>query len=345
MSQKLHTTVIILSLKGGMLNGTKRAKQLARHAQKVTTMVERIADEKTKEWVDAIAFSLSANANVNPPRKSYKNYTSSDLMSLDTATLSTMRNLFTDEKYTYTDKLLPDGMNRAEYTRAILRELARRGEVADKYIGFPTNNPAIQTKSISVVRTAPGVAGAKPEMVTEQINTLVIHDAAVDMILQSPEGLRLSADVVKAIGLDGGRLYPLKNDAEAYDFGYAVGSMPRFRQNDALKIGLKIDPTPAQVELIRSAVDRMTKGKTDAEVEAMRSEVQQVVTTMSNQFNQNNYCTSTDLLFKEGRAHDNRTAMLLGMAQARIDARSDFKPTSDHIGLFGDCPNKKVQQR
>lgn len=256
-----------------------------------------------------------------------------------------MRGLMADERYHLTDKLIPTGMNRAEFARALLRESARRGDLAKELQLFPTGDAQKQSQPITVERAPFGVKDAVPEKVTAPIGIVVIRDSAVDMLVNNPKGIRVTDETMRALGMSKPIVGFIDNDADAYDFGYSVGSMPEFRKNDGLRIGFRMEPTPAQTAELNKVAASMMAKKTDAEIEAMRGEIQAVITKMSQNYNQDNYCKSTELLFQEGRFHDNRTAMALGMAQGRVDIAKNFDASSDRIGLFGDCPAKKALVR
>lgn len=305
-----------------------------------------------KQAVAGYQFTYAGNRFSNPPQKAYADFTSEDIAKMPTDTLHGVRAMMNAEQYQITDPILPRAMSRADFTRAVLRELARRNELSAPFILFPTFSETEQNKRITLNRAAFEFAPAEesrsvsqPQNVTERVGIHAIRDAAIDIIQSNSEGMRVTSDLAQQVGLQRGRILPLNTDAEAYNFGYLVGSLSQFRNDNGLRLGLKLPVTPSQRSEVNKALERMTAGMSDAQIETKRQELQAALSSLSNQFTQSNYCNAVDSIFSEGRAQDNRNALIWGMAQGRIDSRTGHHPDKDRVGLFDDCPPKRANTR
>ncbi len=253
-----------------------------------------------KDFVKVYQNFLRADNPDNPTKKSYRDLTSEDFKKFSTQDLDFMRAVIFDDQYKYIDQILPKSMDRADFARNILRELARRGEIKDTFLrGFP-QFPNFGTSRITVTREPFGAESPLPKEVTELAAVIAIRDASVDVVLNNAGGWGLKDDVMDKLGKKIKGVKPIETDAEAYDLGYTAGAMPEFKRNDALNM-------------------RLVAARTVAEI-------------------QKDYCPVVDNLFKEGRAYDNRDSFAFGFMQARVDGRTNFEPTTDRYGLTEGCP-------
>lgn len=299
-----------------------------------------------QEISDAVnAYMLKYAGKNNPVGKDHIYFTSADLAKVDSEMLRVVRSIINTENYPYIDKLVPKNMDRAEFTRAVLRELARRGEVAYPYNTFPTNKPELQNTQITVERFPFYVQDAKAEKVTERVGNIAIHDGFVDIAQNNSAAIRLISDVGSKVGVVGGRAYPIDTDAEAFDFGYTVGAQQAFRQKNGLKLVLFVTPTREETEQLIAAENEIKKGKTPDQIAAIQNQIDAATRQKADALVQQKYCRDVATIFEPGNAISNKEAMIRGFTQARVDIRTDFDPANDRIGLYGDCPSNKAQGR
>lgn len=237
----------------------------------------------------------------NPRGLPLRNWTPDDLGVLDTATLSAIRAIISSERYDLVDRLKPQNMSRAEYSRAILREAASRnnGDLEDFY----SHRLAAPVASVQVSRPI-GVPASSQVRVSADPAILAIHDAAVN-ILRNPRyaGVVFEPDVAQAMGHPELALagVTVRTDASTYDLGYTAGATVVMRNGKAL---------PLSIGFVEN-VDQVHAG----------------------------YCAVTnDIYARQGRSVDQTEAFSAGFAQARIDARSNFQGQDVPTGLNGACP-------
>jgi len=301
----------------------------------------QFTDEQIEDYVSA--YQIRYARTNHAIGKSFTDFTSADIAKLDSPRLQALRNMMTLEKFHITDRLLPNNMDRTEFTRSILRELARRSEVAFPFNLFPTGDPALQNTQATVTRFPFAVDNAQSEQVAQSVGSMVMRDGFVDIMQTNASGIRLSSDVGAPVGLKG-LTYPIATDTEAFTFGYAVGAQPQFQKNDALKLTLTLAPNREQSELISAQRDEMEKrGTPKPELDALERRE-------ANKFVQSNHCADIAAIFEAGRALNNNEAVARGFIQARVDARSEFSPIvngqpKDRLGIYADCPSKKAQAR
>jgi hypothetical protein len=258
-------------------------------------------EQFVKEWAQTFPRFYSTSKSENHTQKNLKDWTSNDLKKVESRDLDVIRQVMESEHYKYIDPILPNSMNRAEFARAVLRESARRGEIAGMYLHGFGEIKGFDTQRIVVTRTAFGTANALPEKVVELAGVIAIRDAGINMITTDVGGIALQDDVSRELGRPSSTQgKPIETDAQAFDFGYTVGAMPQFKKDDALHVRVNL----------ASAQETQAK-----------------------------YCPDMKKLFQEGRAHNNSTAVVLGFMQARIDAKQQFESGSDRIGLFAECPS------
>jgi hypothetical protein len=208
--------------------------------------------------------------------------------------------MFSDERYDLIDQIKPTTMNREQFSRAILRESARRGIVDNPYerrfSDFPQRN-------ITVTRPL-GVSPNPQNQVTASPVILALNDSATNVILNPrTAGFLIEPDVARAIGrpdlaLNG---VSIANDAATYDFGYTVGALPEFRRGQQLEKVLGFVQPP---DVVQQA-----------------------------------FCPVVGEIFRQdGRTLDQTEAFTAGFIQARIDARTNFQGTDIPVGTTALCP-------
>lgn len=237
----------------------------------------------------------------NPTGQPLRNWTPDDFGVLGTDMLTLIRAVISSERYDLVDRLKPQSMSRAEYSRAILREAARRnnGDLEDFY-AYRLDAPV---SSVTVSRPI-GVAASAQVRVTADPEILAIHDAAAN-ILKNPRygGVVFEPDVAQAmrrpdLALAG---VPVRTDAATYDLGYTAGATVAMRSGQQLPLSIGFVEKPDQVQPA--------------------------------------YCAVTnDIFSRQGRIVDQTEAFTAGFAQARIDAKSNFQGQEVATGLFGSCP-------
>lgn len=235
----------------------------------------------------------------NLTHKYYKDWTSADLKYVGAEDLASFRGLFSDEQYSITDAMLPNNMSREDFYRAVMRESARRNLAKGDYTDYLMKKPGQSEQEVNLIRTAYGIPDPVPQVVREKAGVVAIRDAAVDILQNNTPYFRVQSDLAQAVGLKSGVVLPLHTDVRAYDFGYTAGSIPEFRNQNGMQIVASSPLKPAELQA--------------------------------------KYCPVMHQLFEEGRSYDNREAFFLGFFQARVDARSNFEPTSEHVGLFASC--------
>jgi hypothetical protein len=258
---------------------------------------EFIPDPIFRSMVRKFIDFYSASTPTNPTRKSVKDWSSEDLKFISDADVTLIRTLLTQERYDISDAMTPSSMSRADFLRAVLRESAQRGIADDNWLVGTTPS---RSRQITVSRAPIGLENPVPQQVRELASVVAIRDAAEDILVNNANAFRFKPEVASALGYKPQDFFRIINDAKAYDFGYTVGSMNEYRQDNGLRIRAT-SPLPPQ------------------EVQAR-------------------YCAPTNLIFEPGRALDNRDSFLAGFLQARVDSRTNFEPVNDHIGLFAECP-------
>lgn len=236
----------------------------------------------------------------NPNGTPISQWTAQDFFKFDNSEIFAIRAMFSDERYDLIDQIKPTSMNREQFSRAILRESARRGILENPYERRFSDIP---TNDVTVMRPL-GVSPQAQRAVTASPVTLALNDSATNVILNPrTAGILIEPDVARAMGrpdlaLNG---VSIANDAATYDFGYTVGALPEFRRGQQLEKGLGFVQPP---EVVQQA-----------------------------------YCNVTAEIFRQsGRTLDQTEAFSAGFIQARIDARTNFQGTDIPVGTTASCP-------
>lgn len=245
-------------------------------------------------------FNSGQNSS-NPAGRPLRNWTPDDFGVLGTDMLTLIRAVISSERYDLVDRLKPQSMRRAEYSRAILREAARRnnGDLEDIY-AYRLDAPV---SSVTVSRPI-GVAASAQVRVTADPEILAIHDAAAN-ILKNPRygGVVFEPDVAQAmrrpdLALAG---VPVRTDAATYDLGYTAGALVSFRQGQPLALSVSFVQKAPVVQA--------------------------------------GYCAvAFDIFRSSGRTVDQTEAFVAGFAQARVDARRGFQGQDAALGIMAHCP-------
>jgi hypothetical protein len=306
-----------------------------------------LTDSQISDMVSGYRFAYARAKEGNPTGKSYTDFTAADIAKLDTPVLTNLRNMMLAEKYNLTDALLPNNMGRAEFTRATLRELARRNQIAPRYDGFPTFDPKVQSSKISVSRHPFAVDGAVASLATDTVSNIAMRDGLVDIVQNNSNAIRVASDLASKVGLQKPRAINIDTDAEAFDFGYTVGSLPQYKKEDPLKLTFFLRPTREQSARILAEEDALTEGKSPAQVAAMRQALDVANKKKADDYVQRDHCQAIADLFEPGNALSNKEAVLRGFLQARVDGRSSFDSSQDAVGIYGECPisNKRAVSR
>lgn len=266
------------------------------------TPPDRIYEAQAR-FTAAFIRDYSGVSNVNPDGKPFREWNAADLSRLSEGELSTIRAISIYENYDLLDQIKPNGMSRAEFSRSILREAARRGDAMDYY----ERRMPFGVDSVTVSRPQE----APPERrvtVTEHPAFITARDATVGILRNRNLGaITVQPDVAAQTGLrpdPQGRPagFGIQTDTSAYDLGYTMGAAPQNRPNGSTPLELLFDQGPEQI----------TYG----------------------------YCAATnDMYARQGRTIDQQEAFSAGWLQGRQDARSDFSPTDVRIGVLGTvCP-------
>lgn len=269
-----------------------------------------ISDKTMREYIADYKIFYQAREPKNLTRKSYPNFSADDFRIFSIEELEILRIMNGEEQYQYIDQILPKSMSRGDFSRGILRELARRGQVEKIYLDSFQTSPGFDTAQVTVSR-APYVhkvsaaqQAAAPE-IPQQVRALAIavaiRDASEEIVENNHPDFRIGADLAKMFGRKNPSTLSIGTDALAYDLGYTAGSMPALGPASPLGIKLEAGQPLAQIQPV--------------------------------------YCKETDLIFQEAaRAMGNADAWTYGFMQGRIDGRSGFAPTSDNMGLTTACP-------
>lgn len=266
------------------------------------TPPDRIYEAQAR-FVRGYITDFGGRTQYNPDGKNFRDFTAADFSRLPDRDLSTIRAIFIEENYDLIDQIKPTRMSRAEFSRGILREAARRGEAMNYYefrMPFGVEN-------VTVARPQE----APPERrvnLTESPAFITARDTAVGILRNRNLGsVNVQPDVAAQVGLRPdaqGRLpgFGIPTDTAAYDLGYTMGAVPQNRPNGSAPLELLFDQGPEQI----------TYG----------------------------YCAATnDIYAQRGRVIDQQEAFSAGWMQGRQDARSDFNPTDVRIGVLGSvCP-------
>jgi len=248
-----------------------------------------------------------ANEPENTTRKSYRDFTSKDLAFLSGNTLAGLRAMFENENWSMVDEIVPTRMDRSQFVRAVLRESARRGQTT-RPIERLLDNLAPFNQPINATRAPFGIPDTAQREVRIAASRIVAYDAAVDVVTRNSESMIVAPDVARALGIRNqpGTATALKmnTDAAAFDLGYTVGALPEFRRDGIIPMVVTVDATPEQI--------------------------------------QQRYCPTVQSIFAPGRALQQRDAFAAGFMTARTDARTNFSPDSDAIGITAPCPTARV---
>lgn len=264
-------------------------------------------EEMDRRIIEAYKNLYQANEPENPTRKSYRDFTSRDLTFLSANTLSGLRRLFQEENWTLLDEIVPTRMDRAQFVRAVLRESALRGQTT-RPIERLLEDLAPFNQPINATRAPFGIPDTAQRDVRIAASRIVAYDAAVDVVTRNSESMIVAPDVARAVGI---RSQPgtatalrMNTDAAAYDLGYTVGALPEFRRDGIIPMVVTVDATPEQI--------------------------------------QQRYCPTVQSIFAPGRALQQRDAFAAGFITARTDARTNFSPDSDAIGITAPCPTARA---
>lgn len=281
---------------------TTQAQDATTQVQSGPTPPDRVYATQA-EFINAFIAKYTGRSSYNPDGKPLRQWNATDLTRLTTGELSTIRAIFIFENYDLVDRIKPDGMSRAEFSRSILRESSRRGEVMDYYerrLPF-----AVDTVTVARPQEAPA---AQRVTVTESPALITARDAAVGILRNRNLGaITVQSDVATQTGI---RPDPqgrpagigIQSDTSVYDLGYTMGAIPQNRANGSLPLSLLFDRTPAEIS---SA-----------------------------------YCVATnDIYAQRGRTIDQQEAFSAGFAQGRSDTGANFDPAEARIGILGTvCP-------
>ncbi|ATQ43132.1 hypothetical protein CSW64_12255 [Caulobacter mirabilis] len=194
-------------------------------------------------------------------------------------------------------------MTRAEFSRGILREAARRGDAMDYY----ERRLPFGVDAVTVSRPQEA-APERRVTVTENPAFITARDTSVGILRNRNLGaVTVQPDVMEQTGLrpdPQGRPvgFGIQTDTAAYDLGYTMGAAPQNRPNGGTPLALLFDQGREQI----------TYG----------------------------YCVATnDIYAQSGRTIDQREAFSVGWLQALQDARASFEPTNARIGVLDTvCP-------
>lgn len=246
-------------------------------------------------------FNSGPNSS-NPTGRPLRNWTPDDFGVLSTNMLTIIRAVISSERYDLVDRLKPENMGRAEYSRAILRESASRnnGDLENFY----SRRLAAPVSSVTVSRPI-GVPTSAQVRVTADPSILAIHDAAVS-ILRNPKyaAVVFEPDVAQAMGRPDRALagVPVRTDASTYDLGYTAGAAAALRAGQSLALSVGFVEAPEKV--------------------------------------QRAYCMiAFDIFRSAGRTVDQTEAFSAGFLQARIDARSNFQGQEVPLAFNSPCPS------
>lgn len=244
----------------------------------------------------------------NPDGKPLAQWTVDDIKGkFITSELNIIRAIIQDERYDLVDRIKPTAMSRSEFSRAVLRELAKRGELKTLY----DRRFSDVSERVATVQRPLQVPPANQRTVTGDVVTIALSDAATNAVVNplSTEAFRINIenDVAAQIGLPvqaDGKLSGIdtRTDTAAYDLGYTVGALPQFRRGAPFE-----------------------KGITFREQDA-------------NEINEG-YCVVVNEIFAQsGRSLNQREVFTAGFSQGRSDARTNFQGREAQTGLFDLCP-------
>lgn len=258
---------------------------------------ERLADALR---VIKASFDLGV-ATSNPDGKPISQWLAADFKKFSADDIFIIRAAITDERYDLIDSLKPTAMSRAEFTRTILREAARRGILENFYDERFQNVPM---SDVTVSRPLQAPANAQRPVTANPVE-LALHDAAASVVFNPrTAAITIEPDVANAMRRPDLSLFGVSivNDAATYDLGYTTGALPQFRRGQTLELGLGFVQGPEQV--------------------------------------QQAFCPVTNEIFRQsGRTLDQTEAFSAGFIQARIDARSNFQGTDVATGITAACPS------
>ncbi len=281
-------------------------------AEQNQTMPE-IPDAAVRRVVDLTLKFYVPNNPKNGTHKSIKDWTAADFKNIDRDDLRELANIMSTEHYSVSDDLLPKGMSRQDFVRSLDREMARRDTLKTDYLDRLFVNVPKPVPQVRVLRAAHTIGGKPgnsitPEMVQEAAGIIALRDMAINITTDSQDTyIPLQPDFTKAVGLNPNTVVPLRSDVRAYEVGYLVGSRREFTQSNGLYLGVHFDE-PLQTV-------------------------------------QSGYCATVAQIFQPGKAYDNSVSVVNGFMQARVDARTNFEPTTEHVGLGIECPVTPITPR
>jgi hypothetical protein len=218
-----------------------------------------------------------------------------------------IRAMIQDERYDLVDRIKPTAMSRAEFSRAVLRELARRGELKTLY----DRRFSDVSERVATVQRPLHVPPANQRTQKGDVVTIALSDAATNAVVNplSAKAFRINIenDVAAQIGLPvraDGNLSGIdtRTDTAAYDLGYTVGALPQFRVGAIFEKGISF------------------KEEGHAKINYA-------------------FCLVVNNIFSmEGRIINQRQVFTVGFMQGRIDTRNNFQSTEYKIGIFDLCP-------
>lgn len=255
------------------------------------------------DFVREHIITFTTRNSLNPDGKSFRQWNAEDLARVPTEGLNRIRAMFFFENYDLVDQIKPTAMTRAEFSRSVLRELGRRGDIMDYY----ENRMPFSVNTVTVAR--PQEAPLERRVtVTEDPAFITARDAAIG-ILRNPRlgAITVQPDVMEQTGLRPDPLgrppgFGIQTDTSAYDLGYTMGAAPQNRPNGSTPLTLIYD-------------------KSDAEIRY-------------------GYCAATNNIYAQrGRTIDQQEAFSAGWLQGRQDTSTNFAPTDMRIGVLGSvCP-------
>jgi hypothetical protein len=243
-------------------------------------------------------FDLGVSTS-NPDGKPISQWTTVDFRKFTDEDIFAIRAAFVDERYDLIDSLKPTAMSRSEFSRAILRESARRGVVENFY---DRRFQGMPMADVTVARPLQATPSAQRQVSANPV-VLALFDTAKNVIRDPrTSAIAIEPDVVNAMRRPDLALHgvSIANDSATYDLGYTAGALPQYRREQPLEIVLGFAQQPPQV--------------------------------------QQAFCPIVNEIFRQsGRTLDQTEAFSAGFAQARIDARTSFQGQDIASGFVAAC--------
>ena len=161
-----------------------------------------MSDAQLKTAVDGAVQWFSPSNPENRTEKNIRDWTTADLKKVGPRDLRLLANYIAYERPAISDKIIPNGLSREDFYRALNREMARRDIAKNEFVNDVLPPPSNSQQIVEVTRAAYKIGApqtAPASVVRKAAGILVLHDMAVDAFVNNQDYLRVQNDLADAL--------------------------------------------------------------------------------------------------------------------------------------------------